>query len=211
MSKASQFLLQYSAMPRRVLAVGHGTTALRSLFQACQTLQAQIPRQQQQQQQQQQVLRRHLIPVPSSSQQQRLLSIRCFSSSGGLPTVASDPYASSTVMDMNMTGFLQGGLASDPVVAAAAAAAATTHPNGDGDDDSLYWGALMLMILLGSNVLAFWCEKNMTPNESFLQGLASINRKDDDDEEKDDKNEPSAPEGMRPARRRTTRIVHLKW
>jgi hypothetical protein len=88
---------------------------------------------------------------------------------------------------------------------------------------------LVMVALVGSNLLALWCEANMNSNQSFLRGLGSLHKSSS--EEGDDRvashDKPRGAEGPGDAggeegregdvrepkisRRRTTRIIHLKW
>lgn len=95
---------------------------------------------------------------------------------------------------------------------------------GDEDNDNMYWAAGMVLLLIGANVLAVWCERQMSPDESFLQGLGTANRRPsrriNDDNHQGGSSEGSVDTGdddggddrlATTPGRRTTRIVHLRW
>lgn len=89
------------------------------------------------------------------------------------------------------------------------------------DDGSIFWAFGMLGALLSANVLAVWCETRMTPNESLLQGLATLNKKESIKKKKEEvaEEEDAAASSTENGngnvmglkrKRRTTRIVHFR-
>jgi hypothetical protein len=97
----------------------------------------------------------------------------------------------------------------------------------DDDDDGLFWATLVMVALVGSNLLALWCETKMNSNQSFLRGLGTLLKSSDQgsgdranshDKRSGDVGTQDEGAGRESdervpniSRRRTTRIIHLKW
>jgi hypothetical protein len=82
----------------------------------------------------------------------------------------------------------------------------------------------VVVVLVGANVLALWCEMNMDSNQSLLRGLGTLmSTRDDPDgaargkpsvDDQDEGGEDAGGElwpANKLSRRRTTRIVHFRW
>jgi hypothetical protein len=100
----------------------------------------------------------------------------------------------------------------------------SSHEAGDEneEDDGMFWATFVMVVLIGSNLVALWCERNMTPDQSLLRGLATLRSEIANDDESAGREDPDdsrneGPPGMgdkdkaKISRRRTTRIVYLRW
>jgi hypothetical protein len=96
-----------------------------------------------------------------------------------------------------------------------------SEAGNDDEDDGMFWATFVMVVLIGSNLVALWCEHSMTPNQSLLRGLATLRSEStsdesvagDDDHEGHRNEEPPriGSENAKISRRRTTRIVYLRW
>jgi hypothetical protein len=73
------------------------------------------------------------------------------------------------------------------------------------EEGSIMGGVIMVGILLAANAIGLWCEFNMTPDQSLLQGLATLNRKPNTTTT----TTPEKEEAL-PPRRRKTKILHFR-
>jgi hypothetical protein len=99
-----------------------------------------------------------------------------------------------------------------------------SHEAGDEseEEDGMFWATFVMVVLIGSNLVALWCERSMTPDQSLLRGLATLRTESANDDESAGREDPDGSRNEGPpgvgdnnkakiSRRRTTRIVYLRW